>query len=153
MLASYLKFRDTYLLKRISPFPLLLQTNGFDLDRYKGRYITRHEDETKRYEHTLKYHYTCAIHKWDKVGRPVYLDRAGMLDGKKLVQSLTAIDSIKLHLCVQETLVACCVESSRIHKQHVHEIIVIEVQLYHICKEMFNIEHVLIMCVCHYPLY
>lgn len=88
MLVDTTEFRKTRGLDVNPLFPACIQCHGYDqkaLEDFHKR-GTRPTSELDRYSNQLRSCYFSSWHKWDKEGRPVYIERTGKMNVKEIVR-------------------------------------------------------------------
>uniref|UniRef100_A0A7S3CV17 CRAL-TRIO domain-containing protein n=1 Tax=Palpitomonas bilix TaxID=652834 RepID=A0A7S3CV17_9EUKA len=99
IVAKYVEFRKKWNVDDMKPFPLPMPFIGYDVEQYKNESNTRPPNTPleKRMQGVQRFA-KAAIYKWDKEGRPVYYERTGHHNVKKLVRDCGEADCIISHL-------------------------------------------------------
>lgn len=88
MVVDTTEFRKKRQLDVTPLFPPAIKCHGYDIEALVdlGTLGPRAPSELDRYSNQLKSCYASSWHKWDKGGRPVYIERTGRINVKEIVR-------------------------------------------------------------------
>ena len=94
MVVASSEFRNDRKLDILPLFPATIPTHGFDqaeLEAFQGHGPRPGNQDIDKFAKLLTHCYAASWHKWDKEGRPVYIERTGKINVKQLVDRCRAM--------------------------------------------------------------